>query len=181
MTKTSLARWYRDPLPQADGWALHRLLGTAEPAMAAIVEPFRDIIEAGPPEPMPYTPPRSLDFDDFLAGCAYVTTGKPWRDMPRTPTTRRSPYLRDRLADMPVFRDRDRPLPMRPEARCSQATADSLPRAPTRDNGLSTFPAALSLLGGLAVYADDTIPDGVIEIDGTQITLAEMQAACEGS
>lgn len=29
-------------------------------------------------------------------------------------------------------------------------------------------------------HRDDSIPDGVIEIDGTRITLDEMRAACEG-
>lgn len=174
MTKTSPARWYRDPLPQADGWSLHCLLAATEPAMAAVVEPFRDIILAGPPGPVrsPWgTPPDPLG--DFLAGYSTATTGKP---APR----RRSPYLRDRLAEMSAFRDRDRPLPMTPTARCSQATADSLPRPAPRDNGLPAFLAALAPIGGLAVHADDSIPDGVIEIDGIQITLAEMRAACEG-
>lgn len=93
----------------------------------------------------------------------------------------RSPYLRDRLAEMPVFRDRDRPLPMTPRAKCSQATADSLPRTGPRDTGLPTFLNAMAPIGGIVVHSDDSIPDGVIEIDGTRITLAEMRAACEGA
>ena len=179
--KTVPARWYRDPRPQVDGWWLHCLLAASEPAMAAVVETFRDIIMAGPPGPPPAplpelwnSPPDPLG--DFLNGYAVATTGKPWRDMPR----RRSPYLRDRLADMPVFRDRDRPLPMTPRAKCSQATAAMLPPAPPRDPGPPSFLAAVAPIGGLALHADDSIPDGVIEIDGTRITLAEMRAACEG-
>lgn len=218
--KTSPARWYRDPQPQVDGWPLHRPLGAQEPAMAAVVEPFRKIILGGPPRPSPYVEPRPLDFDDFLNGYATATTGKPWRDMPvpigfRCPdcgakrsnpeavhptygfrsicnhvvpklcdacTPRyRSPYLRDRLADMPVFRDRDRLLPMRPKARCSKTTALSLPTASPGDDGLPAFIGWLPRVGDLEFHRDDSIPDGVIEIDGTRIALAEMQAVCEGS
>jgi hypothetical protein len=80
--KTSPTRWYRDPLPQVDGWWLHCLLCASEPAMAAVVEPFREIIlrrDAGPPPPCPSTPfnskPKPLDFDDFLRGYVYMTTG----------------------------------------------------------------------------------------------------------
>lgn len=40
-------------------------------------------------------------------------------------------YLRDIVADMPQFRDREPPLPMRPRARCSKATAGALPPAPS--------------------------------------------------
>lgn|SRR5678816_4362457 len=96
----------------------------------------------------------------------------------------RSPYLRDRLAEMPVFRERDWPLPMTPKARCSKTTTDSLRpydrRAELAARGL---PARLPVwlpAGALEIYIDDSIPDGVIEIDGTRITLDEMRAACEG-
>lgn len=92
---------------------------------------------------------------------------------------RRSPYLRDRLADMPVFRDRDRPLPMSPEARCSKATAESIPPPPLRDPPVITW-LSLCSSGMINVFFDDSIPEGTIEIDGTRITLDEMRVACEG-
>lgn len=172
--KTTPARWYRDPLPQVDGWRLHCLLAATEPAMAAVVEPFCSIILAGPPGPVesPWGPPPD-PLSIILAGYATATTGKP---APR----RRSPYLRDRLADMPVFRDQDRPLPMYPEARCSRATAATLPTLPPGDLLTIQFCAVIPRAGSLEWRADDSIPDGVIEIDGTRITLAEMRAACEG-
>jgi hypothetical protein len=97
------------------------------------------------------------------------------RPMPR----RRSPYLRDRLAERPVFRDRDRPLPMYPSARCNRATAATLPTLPPGDLLTIQFCAVIPRAGSLEWRADDSIPDGVIEIDGTRITLAELRAACE--
>jgi hypothetical protein len=39
----------------------------------------------------------------------------------------RAPHLRD-VADMPQFREREPPLPMRPVARCCAATMSRLPR-----------------------------------------------------
>jgi hypothetical protein len=96
----------------------------------------------------------------------------------------RSPYLRDRLADMPVFRDRGWPLPVTPKARCSQATAASLRpydrRAELAARGLPPWLPVWLPAGSLEIYFDDSLPDGVIEIDGTRITLDEMRAACEG-
>lgn len=179
--KTIPARWYRDPPPQVDGWRLHCLLSAAEPAMAAVVEPFRDIIMAGPPGPVGSPWGAAPDpLGDFLAGYSTASTGKP---EPR----RRSPYLRDRLAEMPVFRDRDRPLPMTPLARISTKTSAMLPQqdahayaAALANRGLPAFLVAWTPIGALRYTFDDAIPEGVIEIDGTRITLAEMRAACEG-
>lgn len=95
----------------------------------------------------------------------------------------RSPYLRDRVADMPQFRDRETPLPMAPKAKISRATADLLlPRvAPNPDRrGLPLIFAALPPLGSIGYEIDDSIPDGVIEIDGTQVRADDMIAAVEG-
>ncbi len=219
--KTSPARWYRNPLPQVDGWWLHCLLGPGEPAMAAIVEPFRDIIMAGPPGPAPEAPalwnstPDPLG--DFLAGYHVATTGKPWcpigfrcpdcgaeRPNPEAvhpangfrsiynqvapkrcdacAPRRRSPYLRDRLANMSIFRGRASPLPTRPKARCSNTTCTAFFAANERRhvNGLPPFFDTWPRADDLEIYTDDSIPDGIIEIDGTRITLDEMRAACEG-
>jgi hypothetical protein len=98
-----------------------------------------------------------------------------------TSTMTRSPYLRDRIADMPVFRDRDRPLPMSPVVRCNRTTVAALPPPPPQDNrGLPPFIARLPPIGSLSVHHDESIPDGIIEIDGTRITLDELRAATEG-
>lgn len=200
--KTTPARWYRDPPPQADGWQLHCLLVAIEPAMAAVVETFRGIIMAGLPEAPPAwgAPPDPLG--DFLNDYAIATTGKPRRGMRPSPREipgwesqynqrpvprRRSPYLRDRLAELPAFRDRDRPLPMRPLARISTKTSATLPQqdahayaAALANRGLPAFLVAWTPSGALEYTFDDSIPEGVIEIDGTRITLAEMRVACEG-
>lgn len=175
--KTSPARWYRDPLPQVDGWWLHCLLGADEPAMAAVVEPFREIIMGGPPGPPSPSGEMWTTHQPRTPGIRSYDAQYNQRPMPR----RRSPYLRDRIADMPAFRDRDRPLPMRPEARCSRATAAMLPPAPPRDPGLPPFLAYLPRAGDLELFADDSIPDGIIEIDGTRIALDELRAATEGA
>ncbi len=97
----------------------------------------------------------------------------------------RSPYLRDRLADLPVFRNRERPLPMAPKARCSKATADLLPQhdraKELADRGLPLIFAALVPVGSLEVFYDESIPLGVLEVDGTRITLDEIRACMEAT
>ncbi len=66
--KTTPARWYRDRMPQVDGWPLHCLLAQTEPAVAALVEPFRDIITGLPGPPPPCKPPLPPLEDYFVVG-----------------------------------------------------------------------------------------------------------------
>lgn len=92
----------------------------------------------------------------------------------------RSPYLRDRIAELPLFRNRDRLLPMSPTARCSRSTATMLPRrdpAQQESRGLPLFLAAMPPIGCLEVIHDDSIPEGIVEIDGTRIALTELVVA----
>lgn len=87
-----------------------------------------------------------------------------------------SPYIRDIVADMPTFRDRGRPLPMRPIARCSKATAKSVPptaKALEPDRSMSIF-AGYVPIGSIEVYYDENIPSGLIEIDGTVVAIEEV-------
>jgi hypothetical protein len=76
------------------------------------------------------------------------------------------------IAAMPAFAGR--PLPIRPRARCSQATARGMPQRPAPDNGIPFYVAPI---GTIEVYYDESIPDGTIEIDGVSITVDELQAA----
>lgn len=96
----------------------------------------------------------------------------------------RSAYLRDIVADLPVFRDRDRPLPMAPKARRSRGTAASLPPRPQRDRveepaarGLPAWFTAVPAVGDIEVTYDDSVADGIIEIDGTSVAIAAIVAA----
>jgi len=95
---------------------------------------------------------------------------------------RRSPYLRDRIADMPAFRGRERPLPMSPSAMCSRATASSLPAvANGTDTAALPHLAYLPKIGSIDICFDDSIPLGIVEIDGTRLTIDELRAAVDGT
>lgn len=95
----SRSRWFRDPgdedrppwrkrvLPQVTGWQLHLMLCADEPEIAAMVEPCRDIIQTGPPEP--YTEP---DWNS-----------PEWRMMNGAAVWDRKARVEDLLADLEAF------------------------------------------------------------------------------
>ena len=87
-----------------------------------------------------------------------------------------SPYLRDRVADLLEFHDRATPLPMRPVARAAQATLDQMPKGKPAPNLPPMF-AAMCPIGNIEVFADDSVPVGFIDIDGTRITVERLRQA----
>jgi hypothetical protein len=92
----------------------------------------------------------------------------------------KSSYLRDVVADMPVFRDRGRPLPMRPIGRCSKATTESISSSPAREPGsVPLFFATMAPIGSIELYFDETVPAGQIEIDGILIPIEKLKTAAE--
>jgi hypothetical protein len=89
--------------------------------------------------------------------------------------TTKSPYIRDIVADMDVFRTRGVPLPMRPVARCSKATRELLPQRPKPpDHPLPHFFAGIVPIGSIYLNYDESIPLGTIEIDGTAVPLQSI-------
>lgn len=92
-------------------------------------------------------------------------------------------YIRDVLADMPIFRDRARPLAINPMAKCSTATfaaMATLPPEPNTTTALAGF-VAWPPLGAIAIYTDEGVPDGCIDLDGERLVLTEMVAFVEAA
>lgn len=95
----------------------------------------------------------------------------------------RSKCLRDRIADLPEFSQRDRQLPMIPEARATPSTFAMLPKHDRAkefaDRGLPTFFAAITHPGDLIAIYDHSIPEGFFEIDGVRISLPDLISKIE--
>lgn len=71
---------------------------------------------------------------------------------------------------LPALRDRVQPTPAQPKMRCNMWTAVRLP---------GPWPATTLPARWFTCQLDDSIPDGIVEIDDRWVSLDDVRAAVE--